>query len=197
VLCGARHIGDQPFAVLLGDDLIDRRDALLPAMLDVQRRHGGSVIALIEVDPAMVNLYGCAAISGNPDDGVVEVTDLVEKPDPDEAPSNLAIIGRYVLDPAVFDVLRETAPGRGGEIELTDALRTLTTMPADKGGGVRAVIFRGRRYDTGDRLDYLRTTVRLAVERSDLGPDFRAWLREFVANELPAGEEELDAGERR
>jgi UTP--glucose-1-phosphate uridylyltransferase len=197
VLCGARHIGDQPFAVLLGDDLIDRRDALLPAMLDVQRRHGGSVIALIEVDPAMVNLYGCAAISGNPDDGVVEVTDLVEKPDPDEAPSNLAIIGRYVLDPAVFDVLRETAPGRGGEIQLTDALRTLTTMPADKGGGVRAVIFRGRRYDTGDRLDYLRTTVRLAVERSDLGPDFRAWLREFVANELPAGEEELDAGERR
>ena len=197
VLCGARHIGDQPFAVLLGDDLIDRRDALLPEMLDVQRRHGGSVIALIEVDPAMVNLYGCAAISGNPDDGVVEVTDLVEKPDPDEAPSNLAIIGRYVLDPAVFDVLRETAPGRGGEIQLTDALRTLTTMPADKGGGVRAVIFRGRRYDTGDRLDYLRTTVRLAVERSDLGPDFRAWLREFVANELPAGEEELDAGERR
>jgi len=197
VLCGARHIGDQPFAVLLGDDLIDRRDALLPVMLDVQRRHGGSVVALIEVDAAHVNLYGCAAISGNPDDGVVEVTDLVEKPDPDEAPSNLAIIGRYVLDPAVFDVLRETAPGRGGEIQLTDALRTLTTMPADKGGGVRAVIFRGRRYDTGDRLDYLRTTVRLAVERSDLGPDFRAWLREFVANELPAGEEELDAGERR
>jgi UTP--glucose-1-phosphate uridylyltransferase len=198
VLCGARHVGDEPFAVLLGDDLIDRRDALLPAMLDVQRRHGGSVIALIEVDPAQVNLYGCAAISGDPDDGVVEVTDLVEKPDPDEAPSNLAIIGRYVLDPAVFDVLRDTGPGRGGEIQLTDALRTLTTMPSDKGGGVRAVIFRGRRYDTGDRLDYLRTTVRIAAERSDLGPDFRAWLRDYVANELPAdGEEEQEAEERR
>jgi UTP--glucose-1-phosphate uridylyltransferase len=198
VLCGARHIGDQPFAVLLGDDLIDRRDPLLPAMLDVQRRHGGSVVALIEVDPDHVHLYGCAAISGDPDDGVVEVTDLVEKPDPDEAPSNLAIIGRYVLDPAVFDVLRDTEPGRGGEIQLTDALKTLTTMPSDKGGGVRAVIFRGRRYDTGDRLDYLRTTVRLAAERSDLGPDFRAWLREYVAGELPAiGEEEHDAGERR
>ncbi|HET6685887.1 MAG TPA: UTP--glucose-1-phosphate uridylyltransferase GalU [Jiangellaceae bacterium] len=197
VLCGARHVGDQPFAVLLGDDLIDRRDALLPAMLDVQRRHGGSVVALIEVDAAHVNLYGCAAISGNPDDGVVEVTDLVEKPDPDEAPSNLAIIGRYVLDPAVFDVLRDTEPGRGGEIQLTDALKTLTSMPADEGGGVRAVIFRGRRYDTGDRLDYLRTTVRLAAERSDLGPDFRAWLREYVANELKAVEEEHDVGERR
>ncbi|MGH8825540.1 MAG: UTP--glucose-1-phosphate uridylyltransferase GalU [Jiangellaceae bacterium] len=198
VLCGARHVGDQQFAVLLGDDLIDRRDPLLPDMLDVQRRHGGSVVALIEVDPAQVHLYGCAAISGDPDDGVVEVTDLVEKPDPAEAPSNLAIIGRYVLDPAVFDVLRATGPGRGGEIQLTDALKTLTTMPAEKGGGVRAVVFRGRRYDTGDRLDYLRTTVRLAAERSDLGPEFRAWLREYVATELPTdGQGEHDARERR
>jgi len=198
VLCGARHVGDQPFAVLLGDDLIDSRDPLLPAMLDVQRQHGGSVVALIEVDPSQIHLYGCAAVSGEPDDGVVEVTDLVEKPDPAEAPSNLAIIGRYVLDPAVFDVLRDTGPGRGGEIQLTDALKTLITMPADKGGGVRAVVFRGRRYDTGDRLDYLRTTVRLAAERSDLGPEFRAWLREYVVAEMRAdGPADSDPGERR
>jgi UTP--glucose-1-phosphate uridylyltransferase len=187
VLCAARHVGDERFAVLLGDDLIDSRDPLLPTMLDVQRRHGGSVIALIEVDPDKVNLYGCAAVSGDTSGEVVDVTDLVEKPDLDKAPSNLAIIGRYVLDPAVFDVLRDTPPGRGGEIQLTDALKTLITTPADKGGVVRAVVFRGRRYDTGDRLDYLRTTVRLAAERSDLGPEFRSWLREFVA-ELPAEE---------
>jgi UTP--glucose-1-phosphate uridylyltransferase len=192
VLCAARHVDDQRFAVLLGDDLIDSRDPLLPTMLDVQRQHGGSVIALIEVDPANVNLYGCAAISGDPADGVVDVTDLVEKPEPDEAPSNLAIIGRYVLDPAVFDVLRDTAPGQGGEIQLTDALKTLITIPAEKGGGVRAVVFRGRRYDTGDRLEFLRTTVQLAVERPDLGPDFRAWLREFVAG-LPAEPAEPEA----
>jgi UTP--glucose-1-phosphate uridylyltransferase len=89
------------------------------------------------------------------------------------------------LHPAVFDVLRKTEPGRGGEIQLTDALKTLAGMPAENGGGVRAVVFRGRRYDTGDRLDYLRTTVLLASERSDLGPDFRGWLREFVATLPP------------
>jgi UTP--glucose-1-phosphate uridylyltransferase len=181
VLCAARHVGDQAFAVLLGDDLIDRRDPLLPRMLDIQREQGGSVIALIEVDPAQVNLYGCAAVEPGTEDDVVEVVDLVEKPDPDDAPSNLAVIGRYVLHPAVFGVLSETPPGRGGEIQLTDALKVLASMPPEDGGGVRAVIFRGRRYDTGDRLDYLRTTVQLASERDDLGKDFRAFLREFVA----------------
>jgi UTP--glucose-1-phosphate uridylyltransferase len=195
VLCAARHVGDQRFAVLLGDDLIDARDPLLPTMLDVQRRHGGSVIGLIEVDPEKTHLYGCAAIAGDPASGVVDVTDLVEKPEPGEAPSNLAIIGRYVLDPVVFDALRDTKPGRGGEIQLTDALKTLITTPAEEGGGMRAVVFRGRRYDTGDRLDYLRTTVRLAAERPDLGPEFRSWLREFV-QELPADEEATGEADR-
>lgn len=182
ILCAAGHVGDNPFAVLLPDDLIDPRDPLLTRMLNVQARHGGSVIALMEVDPAQINMYGCAAVRTT-DDDMVEVTDLVEKPDPAEAPSNLAIIGRYVLHPEVFDVLRETAPGRGGEIQITDALKTLATSSGD-GSGVRAVVFRGRRYDTGDRLDFLRTTVRLAAERDDLGPDFRVWLRDFVKNEL-------------
>jgi UTP--glucose-1-phosphate uridylyltransferase len=181
VLCAARHVGDQPFAVLLGDDLIDPRDPLLPRMLETQRQYGGSVIALIEVDPEQVNLYGCAAVEPSSDDDIVRVTDLVEKPDPAEAPSNLAIIGRYVLHPAIFDVLRETPPGRGDEIQLTDALKVLSGMPAENGGGVRAIVFRGRRYDTGDRLDFLRTTVQLASERKDLGRDFRDFLREFVS----------------
>ncbi|WP_053207586.1 UTP--glucose-1-phosphate uridylyltransferase GalU [Jiangella muralis] len=189
VLCGALHVGDEPFAVMLGDDLIDPRDPLLPHMLDVQKRYGGSVIALIEVPPELVHLYGCASVEPAEDD-VVRVTDLVEKPDPGTAPSNLAVIGRYVLNPAVFDVLRQTEPGRGGEIQLTDALKTLAGMPADQGGGVHAVVFRGRRYDTGDRLDYLRTIVSLASERSDLGADFRSFLREFVAQLPPEVEDD-------
>ena len=182
VACAADHVGRQPFAVLLGDDLIDERDPLLSRMIEVRRQHGGSVVALIEVDPESIHLYGCAAVDATGEDDVVRVHDLVEKPDAAEAPSNLAIIGRYVLDPAVFDVLASTEPGRGGEIQLTDALMTLAGMPADEGGGVHGVLFRGRRYDTGDRLDYLRTIVRLASERDDLGPDFTAWLREFVAD---------------
>jgi UTP--glucose-1-phosphate uridylyltransferase len=182
VLCAARHVGDEPFAVLLGDDLIDERDPLLAPMLKVQERHGGSVVALMEVAHDQIGLYGCAATEDTSEDGVVRVRDLIEKPSPDEAPSNLAIIGRYVLSPAVFDVLRETLPGRGGEIQLTDALRTLAA--SDDLGPVHGVVFHGRRYDTGDRLEYLKTVVRLASEREDL-PEFRPWLREFVQGLAP------------
>ncbi|MER7707080.1 UTP--glucose-1-phosphate uridylyltransferase GalU [Kitasatospora sp. NPDC097605] len=180
-----QHVAGQPFAVLLGDDLIDPRDPLLARMIEVQQELGGSVVALMEVDPSQIHLYGCAAVKPNGfGDDVFQVTDLVEKPDTADAPSNYAVIGRYVLDPSVFDVLRETEPGRGGEIQLTDALRELTNRPADTGGQVHGVLFKGRRYDTGDRADYLRAIVRLASEREDLGPDFRTWLREFVASEL-------------
>ena len=112
---------------------------------------------------------------------VVHVTDLVEKPEISKAPSSLAVIGRYLLDPAVFEVLRNTAPGAGGEIQLTDALRVLAAMPESAGGGVRGVVFSGRRYDTGDRLSYLQANIMLAAEREDLGPDLRAWLQKYVA----------------
>lgn len=183
VLCAAPHVGDEPFAVLLGDDLIDVRDPLLSRMVDIQRRHGGSVIALMEVDPAQIGMYGCAAVKPTDVEDVVEVTGLIEKPALAEAPSNYAVIGRYVLDPAVFDVLRETEPGRGGEIQLTDALQALAAEPG-LGGPVHGVVFKGRRYDTGDRGDYLRAIVRLACEREDLGPDFRAWLRSYVTEEM-------------
>ncbi|MEU2232647.1 MULTISPECIES: UTP--glucose-1-phosphate uridylyltransferase GalU [Streptomyces] len=183
VLCAAPHVGDQPFAVLLGDDLIDPRDPLLARMVEVQEREGGSVIALMEVEPSQIHLYGCAAVEPTADSDVVQVTDLVEKPDPGEAPSNYAIIGRYVLDPAVFDTLRDTEPGRGGEIQLTDALQKLAS-DEKIGGPVHGVVFKGRRYDTGDRGDYLRAIVRLACEREDLGPDFRAWLRRYVSEEM-------------
>ncbi|MFD6133631.1 UTP--glucose-1-phosphate uridylyltransferase GalU [Streptomyces diastaticus] len=183
VLCAAPHVGDEPFAVLLGDDLIDPRDPLLARMVEVQEREGGSVIALLEVAPEQIHLYGCAAVEATGEDDVVRVTDLVEKPDPAEAPSNYAIIGRYVLDPAIFGILRETSPGRGGEIQLTDALQKLAE-DEKVGGPVHGVVFKGRRYDTGDRGDYLRAIVRLACEREDLGPDFRAWLRSYVTEEM-------------
>ncbi|MFI9587890.1 UTP--glucose-1-phosphate uridylyltransferase GalU [Streptomyces sp. NPDC052236] len=191
VLCAAPHVGDQPFAVLLGDDLIDPRDPLLARMIEVQEREGGSVIALMEVDPAQIHQYGCAAVEPTGDSDVVKVTNLVEKPDASEAPSNLAIIGRYVLGPGIFDILRETAPGRGNEIQLTDALEKLaarhqsaTTAEERLGGPVHGVVFKGRRYDTGDRSDYLRAIVRLACEREDLGPEFRSWLRRYVTEEM-------------
>ena len=180
VLVAAQHVGNEPFAVLLGDDLIDARDHLLAQMIDVQVQHGGSVIALMEVPQSQIHLYGCAAVTDTDQGDVKQVTSLVEKPPAEEAPSNLAVIGRYVLSPAVFDVLRTTPPGRGNEIQLTDALQTLATMPAEQGGGVHGVVFRGRRYDTGDRLDYLKAIVRLASERDDLGPDFLSWLGEFL-----------------
>jgi UTP--glucose-1-phosphate uridylyltransferase len=178
VLCAAQHVGDHPFAVLLGDDLIDPRDPLLARMIQVQQERGGSVIALIEVEPSQIQMYGCAAVEVTEEDDVVRVLDLVEKPKTN-APSNLAIIGRYVIAPEVFDVLRTTPPGAGGEIQLTDALRELAQR-SDNGGPVHGVLFRGRRYDTGDRSDYLKTVVKLAVEREDLGPDLLAWLRDFV-----------------
>ncbi len=181
VLCAAQHVGDNPFAVLLGDDLIDERDPLLGRMIHVQRRTQGSVVALMEVPPEQIHQYGCAAVEETGEEDVVRVTGMVEKPGPGEAPSNLAVIGRYVLHPLVFSVLRRTEPGRGGEIQLTDALQTLATRAGEPGGGVFGVIFRGRRYDTGDRLDYLKAVVQLACERQDLGPELRPWLRRYVA----------------
>ena len=182
ILCAARHVGREPFAVLLGDDLIDVRDPLLTTMLEVRKRHGGSVVALMRVPQDQVNLYGCAAVELTDDEVAVRIIDLVEKPAVEDAPSDLAIIGRYVLDPGVFDVLRHTDPGRGGEIQITDALRSMAQSLEH--GPVHGVIFEGRRYDTGDRLDYLKAVVRLACDREDLGPDFRGWLREYVGKEL-------------
>jgi UTP--glucose-1-phosphate uridylyltransferase len=185
VLQAESFVGDEPFAVLLGDDLIDARDHLLEQMLAVRDEHGGSVIALLDVGRENIDKYGAVAVepTGHTGDGdeVVRITGLVEKPPVEEAPSSLAIIGRYVLAPEIFAVLHETPPGRGDEIQLTDALATLVA----RGEPVHGVVFSGRRYDTGDRLDYLKAVVQLAVEREDLGPPMRAWLREFVAG-LPA-----------
>jgi UTP--glucose-1-phosphate uridylyltransferase len=167
----------EPFAVMLPDDLIDEQDELLGRMLDVQAERGGIVLGLMQVPGDDISKYGCIEPIGAPVDDVVAIRDLVEKPPLATAPSDLAIIGRYVLPPTIFDALRRTTPGAGGEIQLTDAMRLL----AKDGVPVHGVIFRGRRYDTGDRLDYLRAVVQLATRHPDLGAEFSGWLRDYVA----------------
>jgi UTP--glucose-1-phosphate uridylyltransferase len=179
VLRARMHVGDQPFAVLLGDDLIDANDDLLSRMVRVAEDREVTVIALMEVDPSMIHLYGVASIEATDEEGLVRVTGLVEKPTAAEAPSNYAIIGRYVLQPEVFDILENTPPGKGDEIQLTDALQTLAVDPSIA-GGVYGVVFRGRRFDTGDKLSYIQAIVQLASERDDLGPELRPWLKEFA-----------------
>ena len=179
VLRARAHVGDHPFAVLLGDDLIDVRDPLLTTMLAEHERTGAAIVALMEVEPDHIHMYGAAAVEATDREGVVKVTGLVEKPKAEDAPSNFAVIGRYVLSPDVFDILERTEPGKGGEIQLTDALQEMAADP--EGPGVYGVIFRGRRYDTGDRVDYIKAIVQLAADREDLGPELRPWFKEFAA----------------
>ncbi|MGF9662740.1 UTP--glucose-1-phosphate uridylyltransferase GalU [Arthrobacter crystallopoietes] len=184
VLRSRQHVGDEPFAVLLGDDLIDENEALLSRMIEVQEKTGGSVVALLEVEPSEISAYGCADVTAVDGEDFVRINKMVEKPSAEEAPSNLAVIGRYVLHPAVYDVLEETGPGRGGEIQLTDALQTLAASEGE-GGGVYGVVFRGRRYDTGDKLSYLKAVVTIASDRADIGEDLRSWLKQFVEGSQP------------
>ncbi len=176
----ASHIGDNAFAVLLGDEFVDEDAPLLPAMLDLQARTGGIVLAFMEVRPDETSRYGIASVSPSDlGDDVVEVTGLVEKPSPEEAPSNLAVLGRYILPATIFDVIKDTKPGSGGEIQLTDAMATLL----QSGTPVHGIVYRGHRYDTGMPLGYLQAVVQLACKRDDLGSEFRQWLGEFVSGE--------------
>jgi UTP--glucose-1-phosphate uridylyltransferase len=176
------HVGGEPFAVLLGDEFTDESDPLLPDMLDLQAETGGIVLAFIEVPWEEVSRYGVASVEpvqtqvGRSGTEVVKVTGLVEKPQRQDAPSNLAVVGRYVLPNSVFDAIRRTGPGAGGEIQLTDAMALLLK----EGTPVHGVVFRGIRYDTGAPIGYLQAVVQLACQRPDLGPAFREWLDDFV-----------------
>ncbi|GAC1413963.1 MAG: UTP--glucose-1-phosphate uridylyltransferase GalU [Actinomycetota bacterium] len=167
-----RHIGGEPFAVLLGDDIV--MDPLLEEMIGIYDREGRSVLALQEVPREEISAYGAVAPE-HVGPNLVKVTDIVEKPDPADAPSNLAVIGRYVLTPEIFDALRRIEPGFGGEMQLTDAIRLLVQKQA-----VYGYVFDGKRYDVGNKLDYLRATVELAAEREDLSEEFREFLAAFV-----------------
>jgi UTP--glucose-1-phosphate uridylyltransferase len=168
------HVGGDPFAVLLGDDIVAASDALLPRMIDIYERYGRSVIAVQEVAREDISLYGAVKPEFVEDD-LARVLDIVEKPTKEEAPSHLAVIGRYVFTPEIFDALRQTPPDAGGDVQLTDAIALLARQQA-----VYAFVFDGVRYDIGKKLDYLRATVELAIDREDLGPAFRAFLADFV-----------------
>jgi UTP--glucose-1-phosphate uridylyltransferase len=174
--CARHHVGDEPFAVLLGDDLIAEDERLLEQMVDLSAETGRSVVAVMEFGDRELDKHGVVAAEPDPDrPDVFHVTDMVEKPGRSNAPSNLCIIGRYVLTPDIFDHIAATKAGRGGEIQLTDAMKAQCREEP-----IRAVRFSGRRYDVGAKQGYLRATVELAAARDDLGPDFRAFLRDFV-----------------
>ena len=179
VLTGKQHIGNNSFAVLLGDDVIDAHDPLLSRMIQIHEETGDNVIALMEVDPSEISMYGCAAVTKTEVGDVVIVNDLVEKPRTEDAPSNLAVIGRYVLRPEMFKILETTKPGRGGEIQLTDALEAAVANP-EIAGGVRGVIFSGDRFDTGDKVGFLKAAMILGTRREDIGPELSAWLKEYA-----------------
>ena len=169
-----KHVGDNPFAVLLGDEWMSAESQLLEGMIATYERYNRSVVALKEVSPEEISRYGCA----KPEpvsDRLVQILDLVEKPDPAVAPSNLAVMGRYVLTPEIFEALERIEPGSGGELQLTDAIALLLQSQA-----VYGYTFTEGRYDTGQVLDYLKVIVELASERDDLGPEFRAFLADFV-----------------
>jgi UTP--glucose-1-phosphate uridylyltransferase len=164
-------VGRQPFAVMLGDDIVDAEVPCIGQMIRLYERRGNPVIALQEVPRSETRQYGIVAgrrIEG----GVVEISDMVEKPSPDKAPSNLAIIGRYLLPPEIFDILEDTRSDVGGEIQLTSALKTLLSR-----GPIDGLLFEGRRYDAGDKLGFLKATVEFALKRDDLGGPFRECLQ--------------------
>jgi UTP--glucose-1-phosphate uridylyltransferase len=167
------HVDDEPFAVLLGDDIISTGN-LLREMIGVYDRYGRSVIAAMEVARSEINLYG-AIRPEFVEENLARVVGIVEKPPPDDAPSTLAAIGNYVLTPEIFNALADTPPDTGGEVQLTDALNQLAQAQT-----VYAYVFEGVRYDIGKKLDYLRATVELAIDRDDLGPEFRAILADLV-----------------
>jgi UTP--glucose-1-phosphate uridylyltransferase len=175
ILQAAEHVGDESFAVLLGDDIVDPATPFLERMIAAHERTGRAVVALMEVPEDQVHLYGVADATPGDEEGEFWVSGLVEKPPVDEAPSNLIVVGRYVLPGAIFDVLRDTPPGRGGEIQVTDALQTLA---ADE--PIVGIRLDAPRHDTGDKLGFLKATVELAAERDDLGDDFVAWLRRWL-----------------
>jgi len=173
VLVARDLVGDEPFAVMLGDDIIDSDVPCIRQMLEVYESRGGPVIALQRVSRESISAYG--VIAGEPvsEDGrVFRIKDLVEKPKPEEAPSDLAIIGRYILTPDVFDALASTPRDKGGEIQLTNGLRDLL-----KRRELYGYVFDGVRYDAGDKLGFLKATVELALKRPDLGDAFRDYLR--------------------
>ena len=178
ILCAKTFMGDEPFAVLLGDDVVYHPERpALRQLIDVYEQTGGSVLGCQQVPDEKVSSYGIVA--GEPVDGwkekLLRVSDMIEKPSLAEAPSHFAVLGRYIIKPEIFAILENTKPGKGGEVQLTDALKVLAKLD-----NVYAYAFEGKRYDLGDKLGFLKATVEFALRREDLGPAFRAYLCQLV-----------------
>jgi len=203
VLCARDFVGEEFFAVMLGDDVIFASPPALQQLMEIHEETKGSVVAIMEVPKEEVSRYGIVA-GEEAQPGLWRVESLVEKPSPSEAPSNLAIIGRYILSPKVFEILQETNPGRGGEIQLTDALNVLCQEEP-----VYAYAFRGKRFDVGEKLGYMMAQVEIALGHPEIGPAFKEYLRKLCRSfsphpdplplgrgnwnkELPEGERELE-----
>ncbi|MBN1205845.1 MAG: UTP--glucose-1-phosphate uridylyltransferase GalU [Myxococcaceae bacterium] len=179
VLCARGLVGNEPFGVILGDDIIDAEEPGIRQLARVFRKHDQGVVALMEVPPSETHLYGIAA-GTDLGDGVIQIDRIVEKPKPGTAPSNLAVIGRYVLPPEIFDILEQQPPGVGGEIQLTDGLATL-----QKKRGLLGYKFKGQRYDAGDKVGYLKANIAYALKRPELRGPLLEWMGEIVRMEKP------------
>ncbi|MSS44346.1 UTP--glucose-1-phosphate uridylyltransferase GalU [Anaerosalibacter bizertensis] len=179
IYCAKTFIGNEPFAVLLGDDVVDSKTKpCLKQLMDVYDKYKVTILGVQEVERNNVNKYGI--VSGRcVEEGLYKVKDLIEKPNIEEAPSNIAILGRYIITPDIFDILERTKPGSGGEIQLTDALRELAAKE-----DMYSYIFEGRRYDVGDKLGFLKATVEFALKRDDLKYDFKDYLIGLLKNDL-------------
>ncbi len=174
VLCAKPLVGDEPFAILLADDLINAKgDSCLKQMADVFHEQKSSVLAVERIDPAETNRYGVVDIEEE-GSNIGLIKEIVEKPEPENAPSNLAVVGRYILTPAIFDLLEKTGPGKGGEIQLTDAIESLLSIEK-----VKTLEFEGARYDCGDKLGYLEATIAYALEHDDLAAGFKEIIKKY------------------
>ena len=178
ILCAKHFVGSEPFAVLLGDDIVDSTTPCLKQMIDVYNETGSSILGVQEVPQEKVSSYGIIEPKAKSGDRLWSVKDMVEKPAVSEAPSRLAVLGRYIIAPEIFDILEKTKPGSGGEIQLTDALKELARMQT-----ILAYNFEGRRYDVGDKQGFLEATVEQALKKPELRDKFLAYLKDIVAKE--------------
>jgi UTP--glucose-1-phosphate uridylyltransferase len=175
VLCAKAAVGNEPFVVMLGDDLVDPETPCLPRMKEIHERYGGSVLSLFTTPPEQISSFGIVDVEDLEND-VVKVTHLVEKPDPEEAPSDLAVAGRYILTPEIFALLEKTPPGKGGEIQITDAIEMLA-----REGRCYGLRFNGIRYDTGSPLGLLTTSIAYGLKRPDIAPALRKYMRQALS----------------
>ena len=186
IYCAKSFIGNEPFAVLLGDDIVDSNVPCLKQLIDAYNEYKTTILGVQHVDVDNVDKYGILDVK-HIEDRVYKVKDMIEKPNKDEAPSNIAILGRYIINPSIFEILEKQEPGKGGEIQLTDALKTLSKQEA-----IYAYDFEGRRYDVGDKLGFLEATIDFALKKENLRDDLLSYMKDIVDKENFASKIKVD-----